>query len=155
MKKEDGQENNEDEDDDQDKQPFMYFIRSGIYSVTFDPPSKSSTDHNDTNKREPSYRELKLGDHFGEIGLIYGCKRTATVKSDNYGQLAKLNKKNLLELSKVYDGIQTMFKNEIMGYYDPNRMFLEATLSQIDYFNDLQEQSKQELIYNMNIHVVE
>lgn len=35
-------------------------------------------------------RQLYDGDHFGEIGLIFSCRRTATVKSLNYGSLAKL-----------------------------------------------------------------
>ena len=42
-----------------------------------------------------------------------------------------------------------------MNYTDPNRMFLEASLSQVDYFGDLKEQTKQELIYNMNLDVFE
>lgn len=69
---------------------------------------------------------LKLGDHFGEIGLIYGCKRTATIQSENYGQLALLTKSNMLELQKNFEGIQTLFKNDIMTYKDKNRSFLEA-----------------------------
>ena len=60
----------------------MYFIRSGIYSVSFDPPTKSlSYKKKDNQKQNESKKKpmLKLGDHFGEIGLIYECKRTATV----------------------------------------------------------------------------
>ena len=60
----------------------MYFIRSGIYSVSFEPPTKSlnfvkkENQGQNENQKKPM---LKLGDHFGEIGLIYECKRTATV----------------------------------------------------------------------------
>lgn len=102
-------EGNEDEiaeDNENIQEAFMYFIRSGIYSVSFNPPSKSQgldTDKNNENNQKP--KTLKLGDHFGEIGLIYGCKRTATVQSENYGQLALLTKSNLLELQKIFEGI--------------------------------------------------
>ena len=47
------------------------------------------------------------------------------------------------------------FKNEIMTYKDKNRSFLEAKMSQIDYFIGLKEQTKQELIYNMNLEFFE
>ena len=42
------------------------------------------------------------GDHFGEIGLIYGCNRTASVKSNNYGSLAKLTSDGYKELTKNF-----------------------------------------------------
>lgn len=33
---------------------------------------------------------LVEGDHFGEISVIYGCKRTATVVSRNYNTMASI-----------------------------------------------------------------
>ena len=38
------------------------------------------------------------GDHFGEIGLIYRCKRTASIISRNYDVFARLSKENWREL---------------------------------------------------------
>jgi CRP-like cAMP-binding protein len=37
-----------------------------------------------------NFRTLKRGDHFGEIGVIYGCKRTASVISQGYCTYAQL-----------------------------------------------------------------
>jgi len=48
-----------------------------------------------------------------------------------------------------------VFKNDIMNYKDQNRMFMDQTLSQIDYFNDLEEQTKQEWIYSMTLKIFE
>ena len=59
----------------------MYLIKSGLYEVSFDRG-------NDSGKSKKRY--LQQGDHFGEIGLVYGCKRTANVESKNYGQIGKL-----------------------------------------------------------------
>jgi hypothetical protein len=35
-------------------------------------------------------KKLKEGDHFGEIAMIYKCRRTATFISKNYNTMAKL-----------------------------------------------------------------
>jgi len=64
----------------------MYFIRTGDFEVSIESGLKKSGKNKVARKKY-----LYDGDHFGEIGLIYGCKRTATVKSNNYGSLAKLD----------------------------------------------------------------
>lgn len=74
--------------------PFMYFIRTGQYQVSI--KSNFNTSKNSQPTIEVKY--LFDGDHFGEIGLIYSTKRTATVKSQNYGSLAKLNKPDWAEV---------------------------------------------------------
>lgn len=43
-------------------------------------------------KKEKTVRILKPGHLFGEVALLYNCKRTATVISKNYCTMAKLNK---------------------------------------------------------------
>jgi CRP-like cAMP-binding protein len=47
-------------------------------------------------------RTLNPGDHFGEISIIYGCPRTATVSANNYCTLSKLSKQNFEELVQKY-----------------------------------------------------
>ena len=54
-----------------------------------------------------------------EISMIYECKRTATVVSENYGSIVKLTKSNLHKLSQTFEGIQNVFKNDILSYKDP------------------------------------
>jgi len=48
----------------------------------------------DQKKKEKMVDTMRNGEFFGEISMIYGCKRTATIKSAKYSTLAKLNKKN-------------------------------------------------------------
>ena len=91
----------EDEDDDEEDSTeekqlrddsFMYFIRTGQFEVTIQ--SKTNTiDISPAGKQvKAKKQQLYNGDHFGEIGLIFNSKRTASVKSLNYGTLAKLTK---------------------------------------------------------------
>ena len=59
----------------------MYFIAKGECSVSV----------RDSNKVEQkNQKQLKEGSHFGEIAMIYKCRRTATVSSLNYNTMAIL-----------------------------------------------------------------
>ena len=49
----------------------FYLIAKGACSV-------SIMDEKKVNRK---YKNLRPGDYFGEISLIFGCKRTATVES--------------------------------------------------------------------------
>ena len=89
----------------------MYFIRNGKFSVNIKTehlrPTNIGEEDND-NAIKPKY--LIDGDHFGEIGLIFDCKRTATIKSENYGTLAMLKKSDYQELTKSFEELTPMFK---------------------------------------------
>ena len=67
----------------------MYFISQGECTIDI-------TDENRIVQK--TVRLLVEGDHFGEIGLIYGCVRSATVISRNYNTMAKLNKERFRAL---------------------------------------------------------
>lgn len=59
----------------------MYMISKGEVEVQI---------LSDKKHGEPEYRSLLPGDYFGEISLVYQCKRTASVTSKKYSTLAKL-----------------------------------------------------------------
>ena len=88
-------------------------------------------------------------DHFGEIGLLFGSKRTATVRSENYGTLALLSKSAYGEMLKTFDGMSNHFKNHIFKYDDKILRFLEFELEKIPYFSRLDMLTKQEIIFSM------
>lgn len=69
----------------------MYFIAKGSCEVTVRTNYDIQIDDNDESSQKIGL--LGEGAHFGEISLIYGCKRTATVSSTNYCTLASLSKK--------------------------------------------------------------
>lgn len=113
----------------------MYFIRSGEFEVSIESNFNVGISTEDENLPEKHY--LNDGDHFGEIGLIYGLKRTATVRSTNYGSLAKLTSESLDNLSKTFTSLKMHFRKFIFKYKDKLRAFLEMEMDKITYFKPL------------------
>ena len=91
----------------------MYFIRNGKFSVNI------KTDHLNPSPLSfdaPKPKQLIDGDHFGEIGMLFECRRSATVTSEQYGRLALLKKVHFTELSKIYEPFASLFKKQIFKY---------------------------------------
>lgn len=80
----------------------MYFISNGKFSVNVTTEPLRPVNFDLDNPVKPQ-TYLIDGDHFGEISMIFQGKRTATVKSENYGTLAKLNRSDYVELSKMFE----------------------------------------------------
>lgn len=137
-------EGGDDVDDDEDGIPdsYMFFIRTGEFEVTI-----KSNFHENESRIDRKY--LYDGDHFGEIGLIFNTKRTAQVKSKNYGSLARLTKSGWNEIQTHFPSLTTAFKEYTFKYKDELRTFLEMESNKINYFRDLSMITKQELLYNM------
>ena len=148
-------EKNEDGEDAVKSEPYMYFIRNGRYTVHVKDQFlvKSSLSDETSGKEDDRDKELVSelfdGDHFGEIGLIYGAKRTATVRSENYGTLALLSKTSFLEMLKSFDNMANLFKLYTLKYHDPVLNFIGFEMDKVPYFKNLTMQTKQELIYSM------
>ena len=124
-----------DEGDGKDKQRFMCFIRSGEFTVSIE--SNFNVGMNADDEDNIERKRLYDGDHFGEIGLIYGLRRTATVRSKNYGSLAKLFWDDLENLEKSFESLKRQFKKYIFKYNDTLRAFLEMEMDKINYFQPL------------------
>ena len=110
---------------------------------------KSNFHSGKTSHPTTETKSLFDGDHFGEIGLVYNTKRTATVKSKNYGSLARLNKNDWGEIQRHFPSLTTAFKEYTFKYKDELRTFIEMEANKIFYFRDLSMITKQELLYNM------
>lgn len=59
----------------------MYMIAKGECIVNI---------RDENNKMIKKYKILLTSDYFGEISMIYGCRRTATITSKKYTTLACL-----------------------------------------------------------------
>ena len=134
------------DDDDEENQSFMYFIRNGQFEVKIKSPNDDQS-AGDEPKEFKKY--LYEGDHFGEIGLIFNSRRTATVKSRNYGSLAKLPEQGFKNLERQFPSLTTSFKEYCFKYKDDLRTFLEMECEKIKYFSALSNITKQELLYCM------
>jgi CRP-like cAMP-binding protein len=58
-----------------------------------------------------NFKILRPGDHFGEISLIYGCARTASVISQNYITLAKIKASKFKQVTNEYPDIVSLMKD--------------------------------------------
>ena len=88
----------------------MYFIRTGKFSVHVRLDHLRPAITGDGSPPKP-VTFLIDGDHFGEIGMIFEAKRTASVKSENYGTLALLKRSHYLEIAKTFDTFTSEFRN--------------------------------------------
>jgi CRP-like cAMP-binding protein len=113
-----------------DESNDMYFIAKGECTVNV----------RDYKKREhKNFKILKPGDHFGEISLIYGCRRTATVASRNYSTLGKISKDLVLQIQSDNPGFLQHLMKMSYHYRDPNKKFITAAMKKIEFFNGISE----------------
>ena len=71
----------------------FFFIAEGQCEV-------SILDHKKSITRIPKL--LNQGDYFGEVALLFDCKRTATVKSTNYCTFARIEKTVFMNTSNMF-----------------------------------------------------
>jgi CRP-like cAMP-binding protein len=105
----------------------MYLIRTGTYQVTI----KSNFYSGGKSQPMVETKYLYDGDHFGEIGLIYNTKRTASVISKNYGSLARLSRSGFNDIQKYFPRLTTAFKEYCFKYKDEVSTFLEMESDKI------------------------
>ena len=96
---------------------------------------------------------LEPGDHFGEISMLYNCKRSASVSVERsyYLTCAKISRSNYNELLQIYPVMNNLMKEYTKQYDDPIKLFLEMSMNQIDFFKGLSPEIKTEWIYNMQL----
>ena len=97
------------------------------------------------------HKVLTTSDYFGEIALIYGCKRTASVVSRKYTTLAKLTRKQFKEIVTEFPELVYALKKSIYLYNDRMKRFMRQCLQQIDFFQDLTEDAIHDFIHNMEV----
>lgn len=107
----------------------MYFVSKGEVSVQM-------TDEKDSDQAQ---KKLLPGDYFGEISLIYQCRRTASVISTKYTTLAKLTLAKYKTLVNDFPQISDQLKEGIYRYRDQGKQFLQQTLQKLDYFQKVDE----------------
>jgi hypothetical protein len=96
-------------------------------------------------------RTLVDYDLFGEISMVYGCKRTCTVVSKNYCTLATISRPDYVELKRDINlsNFESQLKKNMCFYDDPIKLFIEYELNKIAYFQDLSPLTKNDVIFSM------
>ena len=118
----------------------MYFVAKGICTVQL---------VDQTKKLNKCVRNLLPGDHFGEIGLLYGTPRTATVLSKNYITLAVMSLEVYNDLNTDYPQMQDALKEHIYSYDDTLTHFTLASLRRVPYFQDINNEALYDVMYTL------
>ena len=113
----------------------FYFIAEGQCCVSY-------KDHKEVTHQKPT--TLNQGDFFGEIAILFNCKRSATVKSTNYCTSARIHSSVLMKSCKKFIG---MIKNRTIHYDDKFKLFKIKILKQIDYFEVNDHDMSQLMLY--------
>ena len=88
----------------------MYFIAQGDCTVDIlDPNGATHT----------AIRVLIEGDHFGEVSLLYQCKRTASVNARGFNTMAGLNIRRYREICNQYPPFADALLREVRSRRDP------------------------------------
>ena len=126
----------------------MFFLIKGNCTVTV---------RAEANKDPPKIRTLDIGDHFGEIHLLYRCARSATVRSNNYNTLARLKYDNFKDLISEFPEYEQCLRDHVINTYgipkpgqtnerkgkppviDPRIAFLSKTIKRVTYLRNISD----------------
>ena len=103
---------------------------------------------------QPKQRLLGPGDLFGEVSLLYGCRRTATVQSQQYCECAFLNQEEFSNLMSSHNVFKRYLQLNIQRNYDDElRIFLVTCLKEIDYLQGLGPQTD-EILSQISMNMI-
>jgi voltage-gated potassium channel len=120
----------------------MFFIASG----------KCEVEIYDENKVPHITRYLRAGDYFGEVGLIFKTKRTATVRTAVYSNLAAVSSSDFYALASQFPDIVEHLKGNISKYKDGWRCFQLNAINKVPYLRNLSLDLQDSLIYSLESH---
>jgi len=81
--------------------------------------------------------------------LIYGCRRSTTVFSENYATLARLSLPKFREVCQKYPKLEAEMKDNIMKKYnDPFRKFMMDSLMKVPYYSAFSDDDKNFFAFN-------
>ena len=131
----------------------VYFIIAGNYkveSLMFNMGKKQKDIKNDANQGDIASKGLKKGDFFGEVSILFGCRRTASVKAKQYCECSFLKNEEFRQLIASNGFLkQYLIKNLMKNYHDELRIFLVACFKEIDYLKEINEEILTHLAINM------
>ena len=94
-------------------------------------------------------RTLNPGQHFGEIALLTGSKRTATIQTKNYSTIGMVSQENFNELLHIFPDIKKKLNDSLVQYQDKYKQWLKSQLLNIVYFQRLRTNTLETLVYKL------
>jgi CRP-like cAMP-binding protein len=117
----------------------MYFIAKGDCQVIV----------RDEKRNENPIKILKEGDHFGEISMIYKCRRTATVILRNYNTMAKLEEARFRELVGEFPEYMKHLRMHMQTYKDRMKKFMVQMAMRVPYITKVSADTMHDIIYSL------
>jgi len=117
----------------------MFFLATG----------KCEVEIIDENRATHLVRYLRPGDYFGEVGLLYKTKRTATVRTSVYSNLAVMTGTDFYSTISQYPDMAVHLKSRVSEYKDSMRCFLLNAINKIPYLRNLSHELQDCIIYSL------
>jgi len=120
----------------------MYFIANGRCEVRM---------IDNISGEDKWLKNLMPGDYFGEIGVIYETIRTCDVKTLEYSAIASLDVQSYKDCCLKYPQLEKRLKVLAAAYEDPWENFVMKAFDRVEYFNGLEEEQMNELMYSLSV----
>ena len=125
--------------------------RGNTIKLMYDSDEEDNDVENDKN-----HKTLSCGDFFGEVSIIYNCKRTSSIYGNTYGTYGKLNEETVKDLFIQHPGFETYLKDRIIHSYDDDlKVFLMHAFKGIDYLQNMPKEVLIQLAYCMEVNKME
>lgn len=105
----------------------------------------------DQFKKESFVRMLNSGTIFGEVSLLFGTRRTASIRCKDHCTLGSLSEEHFKDMLNLYPELQKMMIQNTRKYKDHWKMFQIGVLSDVDYLTDMSFKTKEKLHYKLQL----
>ncbi len=103
----------------------------------------------DQFKKDKFVKDIQPGTLFGEVGLIYNTKRTASIRSKDQCTVGAISEEVFQDMIKQYPEIEKSLINEARKYKDHWKRYQIQVLGNIDYLLDIPYSLKEDIHYRL------
>lgn len=88
--------------------------------------------------------------------MYHDSFRTASVSSVNYGEVGRISRENMFNITAEHPSLLCYFKKNMLNYKDTNRLFLMSCIkNKIPYLAQACESTISELAFSMKMQWLE
>lgn len=119
----------------------MYFLAQGSCEVIV----------RNQLRKDVFVRDLIPGTLFGEVALLFDCKRTASVKIKDQSTVGALSYDNFIELCTTHPEFEKRLRDDSLDYNDPWKQFQITTLKNVPYLREVPQSIIEQLHYTLQV----